>query len=202
MVVLARLPCPSTFTPEFMPMARRIGPFTITTGPTGMVVASTPWMLNSSVHAASTQASTTGRYSGLQPAITALMATFSTVTSTRSGGTTATTSSGERVVPSSIRSTLASVGAHDGQPVGPAAGEQRLDLVLEVGQLDPPAAQDRAAEAHPQVVDEVGVDRQATRSPAGTPGRSEPRLGDAAEGFPLRPVPADGALDLARRRPP
>ena len=35
-------------------MARRIGPFTITTGPTGIVVASTPWMLNSSVHAAST----------------------------------------------------------------------------------------------------------------------------------------------------
>ncbi len=47
-------------------------------------------------------ASTTGRYSGLQPAITALIATFSTLHSTRSGGTTATTSSGRRVVPSSI----------------------------------------------------------------------------------------------------
>ena len=73
-------------------------------------------MLNVSVHAASTAASTTGRYSGLQPASTALIATFSTVHSTRSGGTTATMSSGARSVPSSMRSTRASVGGTTGSP--------------------------------------------------------------------------------------
>src|SRR5258706_8896064 len=54
-----------------------------------------------SVHAASTAASTTGRYSGRHPAITALIAIFSTVAGTRSGGTIATISSGARRVPSS-----------------------------------------------------------------------------------------------------
>ena len=116
MVRLARLPCPSTLTPEFMPTARVPGPLQISTGPTGMVVASTPWMLNSSVHTASTAAITHGRCSGRHPAITALTATFSTVTSTRSGGTTATTSWGERVVPVSIRSTRSSVGGTTGRP--------------------------------------------------------------------------------------
>ena len=82
-----------------MPMARVPGPLHTMTGPTGMVVASTPWMLNSSLHTASTAAITHGRYSGRQPAITALIAIFSIVTSTRSGGTIATTSSGARVVP-------------------------------------------------------------------------------------------------------
>src|SRR4029453_19257520 len=71
-------------------------------------------MLNSSVHAASTAVITTGRYSGLQPASTELMATFSTVHSTRSGGTTATTSSGSRVVPVSMRGTAPGGGGGGG----------------------------------------------------------------------------------------
>ena len=99
MVRLARLPWPSALPPLFIPMAAGPGPLATMTGPTGMVVASTPCMLNSSLQTASTAASTQGRYSGRHPAITALMATFSTVTSIRSGGTTATTSSGARVVP-------------------------------------------------------------------------------------------------------
>src|SRR5262247_326602 len=102
--------------PEFMPIARRIGPLTTITGPTLIVVASTPWMLKASVQAASTAAITTGRYSGLQPAITALIATFSTVQGARSGGTTATTSSAARVVPSSIASTRSGVGGTSGSP--------------------------------------------------------------------------------------
>src|SRR4029453_3794756 len=73
-------------------------------------------MLNRSVHAASTAVITTGRYSGLHPASTALMATFSTVHSTRSGGTTATTSSGARVVPVSMRATRSGVGGTTGRP--------------------------------------------------------------------------------------
>ena len=116
MVALARLPCPSTLTPAFMPMRRRIGPLTTSTGPEKKVVASRPCMLNWLVHAASTAVSTTGRYSGRQPAITALTATFSTVHSARSGGTMATISSGARFVPSSIRVTRASVGGTTGRP--------------------------------------------------------------------------------------
>ena len=117
MVRLARLPWPSTLTPLFMPIARVPGPLQMMTGPTGIVVASTPWMLNSSLQTASTAAITHGRYSGLQPAITALIATFSTVTSTRSGGTTATISSRRRGwCRSSIRSTRSSVGGTTGRP--------------------------------------------------------------------------------------
>src|SRR5262249_32519042 len=116
MVALARLPWPRALIPEFIPIARATGPFTMTTGPEKYVVASSPWTLNSSVHAASTVVSTTGRYSGLQPAMTALMATFSTEHSTRSGGTTATRSSGARVVPVSMRATRSGVGGTTGSP--------------------------------------------------------------------------------------
>jgi len=48
-------------------------------GPAGAVVASRPWSANSSRHAASTAARTIGSSGPAQPAITALMATFSTV---------------------------------------------------------------------------------------------------------------------------
>ena len=119
-----------------MPMACVPGPLAMITGPTGIVVASTPWMLNSSVQIASTAVSTHGRYSGRQPAITAAMATFSTVVSTRSGGTVATISSGSRLVPSSIRRTRCLGRRHDRQPVRPAPREHRLELVLQLGELD------------------------------------------------------------------
>ena len=66
--------------------------------------------------AASTAASTTGMYSGLQPAITALTATFSTVQGWRLGGARPSTSPGSRVVPSSMASTRASVGGTTGRP--------------------------------------------------------------------------------------
>ena len=115
-VALARLPCPRTLTPLFMPISAVMGPLTTRTGPTPMVVARIPCMLNSSVQTASRAASTTGRYSGRQPAITELTATFSTVHSTRFGGTRATTSSAALDVPSSIRSTRASVGGTNGSP--------------------------------------------------------------------------------------
>ena len=57
-----------------------------------------------------------GRYSGRQPAITALIATFSTVHSTRSGGASTTTSSAARVVPASMRTTRSGVGGTRGRP--------------------------------------------------------------------------------------
>ena len=60
MVELARLPWPSALTPEFMPIILRMGPFTMTMGPTNIVVATTPCRLNASSSAASTAAITTG----------------------------------------------------------------------------------------------------------------------------------------------
>ena len=124
-----------------MPIARVPGPLQMMTGPTGIVVASTPWMLNSSVQTASIAAITHGRYSGLQPAITALIAIFSTVTSTRSGGTTATMSSGgsRRALEHPQHPLLGR--RHDRQAVGEPAIEQHLHLVVEVGELDPPRLQ-------------------------------------------------------------
>ena len=111
------------------------------------MVASSPCMLNSSEQAASTAASTTGRYSGLQPAITALIATFSTVTSFRSGGTIATTSPvASRAVEHAQHPGLGR--RHDRQPVGPAAIEGRFHLVFDRGQLDAAAGERRAGEAH------------------------------------------------------
>ncbi len=115
-VALARLPWPRALMPEFIPRSRTTAPLTISTGPTKCVVASTPWMLNSSVQAASTAARITGMNSGRQPAMTALIATFSTVQSARSGGTTATTSFGCRLVPESILSTRSGVGGTTGRP--------------------------------------------------------------------------------------
>jgi hypothetical protein len=73
-------------------------------------------MLNVSVQAARAAVRTTGRCSGRHPAITALIAIFSTVAGTRSGGITATTSSGARRVPSSMRRTRAAVGGTTGSP--------------------------------------------------------------------------------------
>ena len=95
------------------------------TGPTGIVVASKPCMLNSSVHAASTAVRTHGRYSGRHPAITAEIATFSTLMSSRLGGTVATISSGARVVPVSMCITRSSVGGTTGKP----SVQPRLNII-------------------------------------------------------------------------
>src|SRR4051794_29619763 len=99
-----------------MPISRRTGPFTTSTGPTNIVVASTPCMENAGSSTASTAASTTGKYSGLQPAITALIATFSTVSTPELGGQMPTTSFGSRLVPASMRSTRCCVGGTTGSP--------------------------------------------------------------------------------------
>ena len=102
--------------PMFISRRCRIGPFTTITGVAPQVVDMMPWMLNVSVQTASSAAITTGRYSGLHPAITALTATFSTVTGARFGGTIATTSRGSRRVPVSIHITRSGVGGTTGKP--------------------------------------------------------------------------------------
>src|SRR5438034_673329 len=76
---LASQPGPKRPAPQLMSRARRIGPFTTMSGAGALVVADTPCRSNASSHTASTAASTTGRYSGRQPAITAFTAIFSTV---------------------------------------------------------------------------------------------------------------------------
>ena len=116
MAALARFPWPSAPRRMFMPMWWRMGPFTTIAGAAPIVVAQTPWALNSSLTQASMAVMTTGRYSGLQPAMTALMATFSTVAGAMFGGTTATRSCASRVVPSSIRITRSGVGGTTGRP--------------------------------------------------------------------------------------
>src|SRR2546425_8922897 len=78
-VALARQPEPKTPAAQLISSARRTGPLTITSGVGALVVALTPCRSNASSQTASTAAITTGRYSGRQPAITALIAIFSTV---------------------------------------------------------------------------------------------------------------------------
>ena len=73
-------------------------------------------MLKSGSSTHSTAASTTGRYSGRQPAITALAATFSTVASPFSGSTSPSTSVGARSVKASACFTRATVGGTTGRP--------------------------------------------------------------------------------------
>jgi hypothetical protein len=85
-------------------------------GPEKQVVQSSPCMVASGSSAASSAARTTGMYSGLQPASTALIATFSTVIGARLGGANPITSSGLREVPLSMRMMRASVGGTTGRP--------------------------------------------------------------------------------------
>src|SRR5258706_14383214 len=117
-VAFALIPGPKTLLVELMPSFLAIGPFT-----TIMIVAperpeATWWRTNSGAASAFTAATTTGRYSGLHPAITALAATFSAVTATLRDGIVATTSS--RASPPAARgsSTNARVAGTNGQPAG------------------------------------------------------------------------------------
>src|SRR5690242_437519 len=126
MVALARQPGPNTPAPELMSSLTRIGPFTITSGATASVVPETPSRQKRSSHIASTAATTTGRYSGRQPAITALTATFWTVARPNRGGTSAITSSGERPTAAIAAITRPAVGGTTGSP-SVTPGEQGLD---------------------------------------------------------------------------
>ena len=155
-------------------------------------MASRPCALNSSVHAASTAASTTGRYSGRQPASTAFTATFSTVHSTRSGGITATISSGARVVPVSMRATRSIVGATTGRPsVHPRAN------IASCSSSDPPSSSRRdrmrGVIAATTRVGDVGV---VGARPATGPevGEIDTEIGEAGQRLPPLARPAFGAF--------
>ena len=85
-------------------------------GPEKQVVQRSPCKVKIGSNAASRAANITGMYSGLQPAMTELMATFSIVHSVRLGGMRPTTSLGFRRVPESIRMILSPVGGTMGKP--------------------------------------------------------------------------------------
>ena len=107
---------PKHAVPPLMPSRPAIGPLTMTIGAAPPVVHAVEPTWKSGWSTARTLASTTGKYSGRQPAITAFAATFSTVTVPRSGSMRPRTSSGAHVAPRSIASTSASVGGTTGRP--------------------------------------------------------------------------------------
>ena len=195
MVALARLPWPRALMPEFIPMARATGPLTTRTGPTNQVVASTPCMLNSSVHTASTAASTTGRYSGRHPAMTALIATFSTVAGARVGRHDRHYFVGRPAGAVEHGQDPPFGGRYDGKTVGPAPVPHGLQLVLQLTEGHPTGPQLAGPEANPQglVHARVEVSGTAARSVLRQPGT---KSGHTGEGFPLRPLPADDPVFL------
>src|SRR5437660_10292401 len=99
-----------------MPRSPATGPLTTTSTAHGCVVVWTAYRLNGSCAAARIAASTTGRCSGRQPAITALTATFSTVASAHVGGSDATTSAGGRPAAATNAATRSGVGGTSGSP--------------------------------------------------------------------------------------
>src|SRR5262245_47162740 len=110
MVALLRKPGPKTPESQLTFRDFRIGPLSRSAGPTCPSVVCTPLRLKRASRIASTAAIITGRYSGTQPAITALIAIFSIEHGAHFGGIGPITSSGWREVAASILSTRSTVG--------------------------------------------------------------------------------------------
>ena len=166
---------------------RGSGRCTMITGPTGIVVASTPWMLNSSVHGGLDRGEHHRQVLGLAAGHHRVDRRPSRrCTSTRSGGTTATISSGARVVPSSIRSTRSSVGGTTGRPSVQPAVEQRLDLVFERRRARPGGC---AAPTPPKRTRSSSTRSGSTRHRAAAgphDGQVGAEVGDAGDALPRR----------------
>ena len=128
-VALARHPGPKQPAVQFTSRRVRAGPLTITTCAAPDSVPVVLWQLPFSLRCARTAATTTGMYSRLQPAITALIATCSAVTVTSRVGTVPITTSGSSSAAARNSATSSGVGGTTGQAVGPAA------LVVVVEQL-------------------------------------------------------------------
>ena len=116
MAAFACQPGPSAPKPAFMPIAPATGPQTTRSGVTFSSVVWTPRRLKAGSAIARTAASTTGRCSGRQPAMTALTATFSTVARPLSGSSAPRTSPGASGAQESASSTRPRVGATIGRP--------------------------------------------------------------------------------------
>jgi hypothetical protein len=115
-VALARQQGPNAPDLLFIFSFLAIGPLTIMSGATGCVVGCISASRNFSSAIASIAAIITGMYSGRQPAMTALIAIFSTVASPQHGGIVATTSEGFLLVPAIIFSVAWLVGGIIGNP--------------------------------------------------------------------------------------
>ncbi len=115
-VALARLPLASALWVAFIPISRRIGPFTTTKGALPPVLAVQPCSPYSGWHTALTTATTTGMNAGMHPAITAAIAAFSAVMRRRRTGSTPTTSPGSSDAAPRKRRTRSSVGGTIGSP--------------------------------------------------------------------------------------
>ena len=107
---------PSAFSPPFMPISAATGPLTMTQIAAPPVLVATVLTLKAGSSTASIAVTTTGKYSGLQPAITALIATISALTVLRRAGTLPSTSSPSRPAAASIAATFCGVGGTTGRP--------------------------------------------------------------------------------------
>src|ERR1700704_2196544 len=115
-VALARTPGPKRFPPPCRPIASRTGPLTITMSAAPPVLVAGPWSVNSGSPIAASAAPTTGKYSGRQPAMTALIAACHAVTARSRTGSWSSTASARQGPPASICSTSATVGGTTGRP--------------------------------------------------------------------------------------
>src|SRR5262249_61652215 len=106
-VALARKPGPNRLPRALMSSSRAIGPFTIRTGLAGFVVPWTPYRLNGLARMAFTAVTTTGKYSGLHPAMTALTAILAIVASPQRGGIAPSDVARSRALPAGSRATRA-----------------------------------------------------------------------------------------------
>src|SRR5580765_720904 len=116
MVALARHPWPSTFAPELIFKRRRHGPLTIIIGATLPVVVCTLSRLNPGSSTPFVAATTSGKYSGKQPAITALAASFSITALPFNGGIAPREKCLSNPLAATIISTAAPVGGRTGRP--------------------------------------------------------------------------------------
>ena len=99
-----------------MPMSWVIGPLTTTSTAQPPVLAVAPCSRKGSCNIAVKAVTTTGKCIGRQPAITALIASFSAVTARARTGSTPTRWSGTRPAHSRQASTASSVGGTTGRP--------------------------------------------------------------------------------------
>ena len=116
MVALARLPGPRALCRVLKPSSVVSGPLTTTQSAAPPVEVTAALALKRGSRRHSTAASTTGKYSGLQPAITALIAVCSAVTVRCRAGTLPSTSSGAMSPAASMASTRSGVGGTIGRP--------------------------------------------------------------------------------------
>ncbi len=114
MVALARKPGPKHAWPHSTSISRRTGPLTITACAAPANVAVVECAFAFGCRNARTVATTVGKYSGRHPAMTALIAVFSAVTSTLRVGTSPSSRSGAK--PPSIAATRSGVGGMTGSP--------------------------------------------------------------------------------------